>query len=123
MKTLIKPEWARMLWKDEIGDTFLILRCGEIFRISDEILGMYVFSHAQTDWLLLKKIIKHFRKTDDQFYCSAKMDKIDLPTVIKKFGYKRRPNREGLFIKRCEERFGHRVIKTEPILQNDMAMA
>ena len=46
MKNLITQDIRHLLWKDEIGNSFLLLRFAEIYKYSEAEIGIYCWNKA-----------------------------------------------------------------------------
>ena len=106
---LIGPEDAHMLWKDEIGDTFLLLKTAEVYLWSDEVVRLYCWSFQTRSQLLSEGLISHEMDTDDSFY-TLDTDRKNLARIIALGGrFRRRPYARGKWIRSLEERLGHKI--------------
>ena len=87
------------LWKDEIGDVFLLTKRMEIYAYSKTVLGCYCW-HRKT-YLQLQKMGVFFdvQETDDSVV-SFSVKRANLPQLLALGGFKRRPHRNGKWIKR-----------------------
>ena len=110
MKKVITEKHKHLIWKDEINDTFLILKFCEIYKYSKTTLGLYIWSYKY--WLLLRKmgLIWDECRTSDGLYCSyAKIENLD--KIIALGAFKRRPNIKGSWIKDKADKLGHKILK------------
>ena len=109
MKKLISKKYRQLIWKDEINDTFLLLKFCEIYKYSNTTLGLYIWSRKM--WLQLQNmgLISTERKTSDGLYCCyAKVN--DLDVIIQLGAFKRRPHKKGKWIKDKEKKLAHRIL-------------
>ncbi|MCB9772243.1 MAG: hypothetical protein H6754_06795 [Candidatus Omnitrophica bacterium] len=117
MKELITEQHRHLLWKDELGDYFLLLKFGEVFRYEEGILRIHCFS--QKAFNNLKKVCPIFNEwsTDDKLYL-ADIDKADLYKVIKAWSPRKRFAQNSAWLKDKEKRLAHRIIPYRPELKN-----
>ena len=106
-----------MLWQDELGEDFLLLKYAEVYRYSQDILRVVVFTlkNPPTKLSLLRKegvILNEFR-TDDPLLI-LDIDKQYLPRIIALGDFKRRPNKNGAWIKDKEQRLAHKILPYRP---------
>jgi hypothetical protein len=117
MKNLITKKHKHMLWQDELGEDFLLLKYAEVYRYSQDILRVVVFTvkNPPTKLSLLRKegvILNEFR-TDDPLLI-LDIDKQYLPRIIALGDFKRRPNKNGAWIKDKEQRLAHKILPYRP---------
>lgn len=96
------------MWRDELGDLFILTKRLEAYAFSKTVLGCYCW-HRKT-YLLLKKRGGIFNDviTDDRIR-SFRINKENLPLLLSLGAFKRRPDKEGQWIKDKERRLGHRI--------------
>ncbi len=107
MKYSITKEQRHLLWYDECKDGILLLRFGEVFRVSKDVLRLHILEVKTV--LLLKKmgLVLNEIKTDDPFAILDVSD-ANLPVLIELGGtFRRRPDARGKWIKKMEERLLH----------------
>ncbi|MFC1508623.1 hypothetical protein ACFL60_02930 [Candidatus Omnitrophota bacterium] len=97
------------LWKDELGDVFVITRQMEIYVYSKTVLGCYCW-HKKT-YLQLQKtgVIFDVYETDNKVYY-FKTNRENLALLFALGTYKRRPHRNGWFIRSKEILLGHKIL-------------
>lgn len=116
MKDLITSKHKHLLWKDEIGDNFILLRCGEVYRYSNSLLGLYLISKPKALQLKKKGVITDYRETDDKLWVST--TKVEnLSRLIDWYGFKKRPHISGNWIGKMESLLGHKIIPFRPELK------
>jgi len=112
MKHLISQKERHLLWKDEVGDDFILLKFCEIYRYDDSQLGVIFFSG--TIPLEIKPLIYDFFPLGDGLYtCKTKAE--NLPRFIALGRWKKRPHVNGRLIKRLEKRLGHKILPYRPV--------
>lgn len=113
MKELLSKQTAHMLWKDEFGDDFLLLKYAEVYKYSENVLRLYIFSKQK-----LCQITKNFKILNeinfDEHFTVVDVEKKNLDALIAMGSYKRRPRINGKWIKNNEKRLGHKIIPFEP---------
>ena len=58
-----------MIWRDEIGDSFVLVKYGEIFRYGENTLRLLTWSRQMCAQLRLKGVILNETSYDDGFVC------------------------------------------------------
>jgi len=96
------------LWKDESGYVSALTKRMEIYPFSKSVLGCLCW-HRKT-YLQLHKmdLIFDVHETDDRLY-AFKTDRSNLPILLSLGVFKRRPHKNGRWIKDKERRLGHRI--------------
>jgi len=116
MVDLITESDKHLLWKDEIGDTFLLFKWGEIFRSGKEVLRLYVFSTKLRATLLQMGVVWNDYWTEDGFYVIDVKNDV-LPFLMAQGRFKRRPQLNGAWLKRMKKRLAHDIIPYRPVLR------
>lgn len=118
MKDLITIKNKHLLWKDELGSCFLLLKCGEIFKYSENTLRVHFFHRFAFN--NLRDICSTFNEwsTDDGLYM-ADVNIVDLPQVIEAFAPKKRFARNSKWLSDKEKKLGHKIIQYKPTLKGD----
>jgi len=115
MRSLLSKKERHLLWKDELGDDFIILKYAEVYRYSKKILRVCCWSRQKAFQLIKKaKILAEDRTDDLMYYLDVNIE--ELPLLISLGAFKRRPNIHGKWIKGKEEELGHKINVYEPIL-------
>jgi len=114
MRSLLPHRWKHLLWKDELGDEFLLLKFGEVCRYGRTTLRAYIWSHTKA--VRVQNLGGKLKiKTDDGLFI------VDFPhdllaSVIRLGAFRRRPPKRGRWIQDKEERLGHRILPFNPAL-------
>ena len=116
MQNRISPKHKHLLYKDEIGDPFLLTKYLEIYRKSETTLGCYCWSKKVFTQLQKTVLIYNEWTTDDQLY-TFETDNINLPLLIATGSHLRRVNKHGRWLKEKEKRLTHRIIPFNPKLE------
>ena len=120
MESLLTNKERNLLWVDELGDDFVLLKYCEIYRYSEDDLQLCFWNLPQST--TVQKMIPNFdyEVTDDRMYY-FKTNVKNLPQIIQLGGFKRRPNLNGRWLKDKEEKLGHKIrlynpesLKNEP---------
>jgi len=118
MNQLITKKFKHLLWKDDVGDPFLLTKYCEIFRRSKDLLGCYCWSRSAFLKLQKMGIISNDYKTDDNLYCfDIKVD--NLARIIELGAQKRRVSRHGRWLQDKEKRLGHKILPFNPKLKEN----
>ena len=96
------------LWRDEIGDIFVLSRHMEIFCFSKTLLSCYCW-HQKTYFQLKKmEVIINDLITDDRIY-HFHTNQNNLPLLLSMGAFKRRPHKRGAWLRRTELKLGHKI--------------
>ena len=115
MRSLLTDKQKHLLWKDELGDDFIILKYAEVYRYSKETLMVCCWSRKKALWLINKGVVLTKDRTDDLlYYLEIKIK--DLPLLIELGAFKRRPNIHGKWIAKKGELLGHKIILFRPVI-------
>ena len=120
MKELITKKNKHLLFQDELGDDFLLLKYCEVYRRSQDTLKLVVFtskSRGQNVAQLRKQgVILNEWQTDDGLLL-LDIDKRNLPLIISMGAFERRPHKNGAWIKDKEQRLGHKIYPFNPKIE------
>ena len=121
MKNLLTRDMKHLLWKNECGDDFLILKHMEIYRQSESEIGIYCWKRAVSLRMQKLGLISRVMDSDDQFdILFAKIE--SLPQIMQQGGlFRRRPVISGKWIRRKEAILGHRIIPFNPELPKNIS--
>ena len=116
MKSLLTEKQKHLLWKDESGDDFIILKYAEVYRYSKTTLRVCCWSSQKAPQLINEGVVLNKDRTDDLLY-HLDVNIKDLPLLIGLGAFKRRPDIRGKWISKKEELFDHEIIPFKPTLQ------
>lgn len=116
MRSLLTEEQKHLVWKDEQGDDFIMLKYAEIYRYSKNTLMISCWSKKKALQLIKKGIIIVWDRTDDLLY-HLETDLKNLGLLITLGTFKRRPNIRGKWLKSKEELLCHRIKVFRPALK------
>jgi len=68
IRDLISEKDKHLIWRDECHDDFLILRFGEVFRYTKNILRLYVWGNKALTAMRNNRVGLQSYKTDDAFH-------------------------------------------------------
>jgi len=117
MEEFILKRFKHLLWKDELGDTFLLLKYAEVYKYSEDVLRMVIFLRQKA--FQLKKLIPILREdsTDDGLYIfDVNIQYLD--RIIQLGAFKRRPPIHGRWILDKERRLAHKIIPYNPKIKD-----
>ena len=69
MRNLITRNMKHLLWQDEIGDDFLLLKYGEVYEYDKNTLRLLTWSREKCIWLRREGVVLNERSYDDGFVC------------------------------------------------------
>ena len=122
MKNLIGKEFKHLLYKDELNDPFLLTKHCEIFKYSDDILGVYCWSTKYFSQVNKSIPISNDHLTSDKlYYFNTKVENLKL--IIELGAQSRRVFRKGTWLKDKERRLGHKIYPYNPILKGENEQA
>jgi len=115
----------KYLYKDEVGDIFLITKNAEIYlyrgykketqKVAE--FGLYIWGVSFINKLREMKLLSHEMDSDEEFYIAFTSVK-NLPTILSlQRAFKHRPDLHGTFISNLEYRLGHKIIPFNPDLE------
>jgi len=125
MKDLLKAKHKHLLWKDELGASFLLLKHGEIFRYSQGLVAGHYVGSTTSIWIkkylspLLKTgVIFDVSDTDDPMTIfKAKIE--NLPVLINLGGFKKRVHKKGVWLRSMEQALAHKILPYQAALKRD----
>lgn len=118
MKDIISSKYKQLLWKDELGDDFLLIQYAEIYKYSDKILRMLIWKPKKAVQLRKMGLILHeIELSDGLGLYDIAVENLD--KVIELGNFKRRPARKGKWFKGKEELLAHKIIVFNPQLRNN----
>lgn len=109
MSTIIPDKYKHMLWKDECGDDFLLLKYAEVYRYSKTTVRLHIWFKKYVLLVHSKGWILNERHLNEQFTV-VDVDLTNLEQIIQLGAFKRRPDRNGAWIKRLEQILAHKII-------------
>ena len=118
MNSLITEKQKHLLWRDEIGFPFLLLKYAEVYKYSDSTLRLFVFIPSKLPPLRKLGVILKEERTDDGLYILDIKTK-DLAQIIQLGQFKKRPHIKGRWIRDKEKRLGHRIYPYRPRLPKE----
>ena len=113
MYTIIPSKYTQLLWRDEIGDSFLILKYAEIYRYSDKLLKMVIWSAQKATQLRKMGVVLYEDETDDGLYLFDISIK-NLDKVVALGTFKCRPYKNGHGLKIKKKKLAHRILPFNP---------
>ena len=115
MKDLISKKYKALLYRDELRDTFLLLKYGEIYRYNKNKIRILTWSQPKA--ALMQKMganLIEYYDGDKLYLLEAKTSKLDDFIALGRF--RRRPHKNGNFIKKAEQRLAHEIHRYKPEL-------
>lgn len=112
MKDLITSSHRHLLWKDEVGDTFLLFDYGEVYKYSETVLVVICFTFEKARKVRKLGILYEFKTDDPLWIFRVKIDKLSQLLELSKF--KQRPHLKGRWLKSKQELLGHKIIPFRP---------
>lgn len=114
MQELLNKSTKHMLWKDELGDEFLLFKNGEIFINDENTLKIHTWSVLVRSKLAKTGLIIAEDRTDDPLWLLV-VDRSNLTRILSLVPtHKRRPYTNGKFIKQAEIRLAHKILPYRP---------
>ena len=116
MRSLLTEKQKHLLWKDELGDDFIILKYAEVYRYSKDTLRVCCWSRKKALQLINRGVVLAKDRTDDYlYYLDVNLKNLSL--LIELGAFKRRPNIRGKWIAKKEELLSHKIKPFQPALQ------
>jgi len=116
MRSLISSDHKHLLWKDECGDDFLLLKYAEVYRYDKNTLRLHIWSSKKRSWLRQQGWILNEIELDEPFTI-IDVDVSKLDQIIELGAFRKRPHLNGALIKEKEERLAHKIIPYNPKLE------
>jgi hypothetical protein len=118
MNNFLKEKYRHLIWQDELGEPFLLLKFAEIFEYSETTLGLYCWSDKMLSVLRSKGLILTEKRTDDPLYVLT-VDKCHLELLISLGSFKKRPDLKGKWIMGREKLLAHKIITFRRKLESE----
>ena len=104
-----------MLWQDELGDSFILTKFGEIYESpkGKDYLRLAAWSTTLRNKLARKGLIEAEDSTDDPLWL-IDFKAPNLPQIISLGPYKIRPDLRGATVREAEKRLAHKILPYRP---------
>ena len=113
MKNLIAKEHRHLLWQDELGGDFVLLKYAEVYKLSQNALRLHTWATRKLLLARFKDVELNFAELDEGFnILDVKIE--SWPARFIKGMPKRRPDINGKWIKDMEKRLAHKILPYEP---------
>ena len=119
MHHLITQKHKHLLWKDEVGDTFLLLKYAEVFQLSENVLRLFVFNRKKLPLMRKRGLILNEEWLDEPFTI-VDVDRSNLDQIIALGEFRRRPDLNGNWLKDKEAKLAHQIIPYNPTIQTEV---
>ena len=128
MRPLITSKQKHLLWKDELGDDFLLLKYGEVFKYAKNELRVHSWlKSARNKVVKLGLILSEF-ETDDPLWV-FNTEASNLSALIALGAHKQRPHLKGNWLNLAEKKLAHKIFpfrceeywKKKEIMEKDNA--
>lgn len=115
MENLVTKDQSHLLWRDELyyakgstKHTFIILKYGEIYRYSEDLLTAHIWKKSVVKKLEAKGIVEDKCELDDLdvLFINVK----HLPYLISLGNFKRRIPKNSKWLKSREELLAHKIL-------------
>ncbi len=116
MKEITPKKYKHLLWKDELGADFLLLKVGEVYRFSPKTVRCHFTGFSNRSWLRKKGVILNETPVDEKFYILDVLVE-NLPKLIAKYGFRRRPHKNGKWLRNMENVLAHIILLYNPELK------
>jgi hypothetical protein len=113
---LIAEQYKNMIWHDELGEPFLLLKYAEVFEYSKTLLGLHCWSQKLLAVMRLKGLISFEMATDDPLFI-LRVDKCHLPLLVSLGAFKKRPDINGAWLKEKEKLLAHKILIYRPTFE------
>jgi len=113
MKNIISKKQKHLLWQDEFGSDFLLLKYAEVYKYSESTLRLFVWSKKYVFQLQKLGLVLNEIETDDSFTI-LEVKTENLPQIIALGSFKRRPSIKGKWVKSKEEILAHKILPYRP---------
>ena len=113
IENLITSDHRHLLYKDEVGDTFLLTDFGEIYEYSKDILKCLCFNRKKLLECSINARIFDQIKTDEPLHHFS-FKTCDLDKILAVNRTSRRFKKMSRYMKMAEDRLGHKIIPYKP---------
>jgi hypothetical protein len=118
MRSILPPRFKHMLWKDELGEDFVLTKSGEIYRYGQNELRAILWSLGKCK-LLQEHGARLDRSTDDGLFL-LNFPISELRAMIPLLGaFRKRPDIKGSWIKAKQAHLAHQIIPFRPNLVDE----
>lgn len=115
MKNLLNKNQKHLLWKDELGDDFILLKYTEVFIFDQNKLRLHCWSKQKRFQLFKEGLVLEEDEVNEPFYVLY-VDRANLGRLIAMGAHTRRPNIQGRWIKDKECKLAHKILPYNPNL-------
>jgi hypothetical protein len=119
MKNTMPEKYKHMLWKDECGDDFLLLKYAEVYRYSENTIRLHIWNKKYLLLVRSKGWILYERHLDEPFFI-VDIDTTNLESIIQLGAFKRRPDKNGAWIKEKGRLLAHKIIPYDPVYKHSV---
>jgi hypothetical protein len=118
MRSILPSRFRHMLWKDELGEDFVLTKSGEIYRYGQNELRAILWSFTKSSQMQERGArLEH--KTDDGLFL-LNFPASELQAVISLLGsFRKRPDIKGTWVKDRQARLAHQIIPYRPSLGDE----
>ena len=118
MRSILPPCFKHMLWKDELGEDFVLTKSGEIYRYGQNELRAILWSFTKSSQMQERRARLEHRTDDGLFLLNFPVS--ELQNMILLLGmFRKRPDIKGAWVKDKQARLAHQVIAYRPNLAED----
>ncbi len=114
LKIHLTQKQCHLLWRDEIGDLFFLTKKMEVYIHSKTSLRCICWNVKTYSLLKNKGLISHEMFTDDPII-SFRVSVENLPLILSLGSFKRRPDKNGTWLRVKEKLLGHKILPCNPI--------
>ena len=116
IQNIASQEFKHLIYRDEIGDSFILTKVMEIYRKTKTTIGCYCWSYNTLVKLRSKGIIFNEWSTSDGLYLFETNNE-NLSILIECGSPKRRIHKNGKLLKYREQKLAHRIIPFNPSIE------
>lgn len=118
MITINRKKDRCMLWKDEQGDTFLLLKFAEVYEYSENVVRLHIWSSKKRSTMRKRGLILKEIHLDEPFTI-IDIDRSNLDEIINLGRYRKRFNLGGSTHKRLESVLAHKIVPYNPEINKE----
>ena len=114
MKEILPKKYRHLLWKDELGDDFILLKYAEVYKYSKSVLRLCIWSSQKRFWLRERGLILEEMPLSEGLYIlDVKIE--NLPLLIALGAFRKRPHLKGRWLEEKERLLAHKIIPYKPV--------
>jgi hypothetical protein len=118
MRSILPSRFKHMLWKDELGEDFVLTKSGEIYRYSQGELRTILWSFIKSSQMQERGARLEHRTYDGLFLLNFPISELQ-NVILLRGAFRKRPDIKGTWVKDKQARLAHQIIPYRPSLGDE----